>query len=122
MINTNGETIYTSAEIAYELGIAPNTVNAVKRNSRSFPPPSRRRPCFGLAQKRRSHRSPATIQAWIRAGLFGETVNTGTRSHLVTEDGIRRYEEDHRGPAYDPGPPAEKRRRRKRSQELPGRI
>lgn len=31
MLNTNGETIYTSAEIAYELGIAPNTVNAVGR-------------------------------------------------------------------------------------------
>lgn len=70
----------------------------------------------------RYHRSPATIQAWIRAGLFGETVNTGARRHLVTEKGLRRYEEDHRGPAYDPDPPAEKRRRRKRSQQLPGRI
>lgn len=28
MINRNGETIYTNAEIAYELGIAPATVNA----------------------------------------------------------------------------------------------
>ena len=31
MINAKGETIYTSAEIAYELGIAPNTVNAIGR-------------------------------------------------------------------------------------------
>ena len=31
MINSRGETIYTSAEIAYELGISPATVNAVGR-------------------------------------------------------------------------------------------
>lgn len=29
MINAKGETIYTSEEIAYELGISPATVNAV---------------------------------------------------------------------------------------------
>lgn len=29
MINAKGETIYTSAEIAYEFGIAPATVNAI---------------------------------------------------------------------------------------------
>lgn len=29
MINAKGETIYTSAEIAYELGISPATVNAI---------------------------------------------------------------------------------------------
>lgn len=28
MINSKGETIYTNAEIAYELGISPATVNA----------------------------------------------------------------------------------------------
>lgn len=28
MINANGETIYTNAELAYELGISPATVNA----------------------------------------------------------------------------------------------
>ena len=31
MINSKGETIYTSAEIAHELGIAPATVNAIGR-------------------------------------------------------------------------------------------
>lgn len=31
MINAKGETIYTSVEIAYELGISPATVNAVGR-------------------------------------------------------------------------------------------
>lgn len=29
MINAKGETIYTNAEIAYELGISPATVNAI---------------------------------------------------------------------------------------------
>ena len=29
MINSKGETIYTNAEIAYELGISPATVNAI---------------------------------------------------------------------------------------------
>lgn len=29
MINSKGEQIYTNAEIAYELGISPSTVNAV---------------------------------------------------------------------------------------------
>ena len=31
MINSKGEQIYTNAEIAYELGISPSTVNAVGR-------------------------------------------------------------------------------------------
>ncbi len=31
MINAKGEEIYTSAEIAYELGISPATVNAMAR-------------------------------------------------------------------------------------------
>lgn len=31
MINNKGEQIYTNAEIAYELGISPSTVNAVGR-------------------------------------------------------------------------------------------
>ena len=31
MINAKGETIYTSSEIAYELGISPGTVNAIAK-------------------------------------------------------------------------------------------
>ena len=31
MINAKGENIYTNAEIAYELGISPATINAVAR-------------------------------------------------------------------------------------------
>lgn len=30
MINTKGEWIYTNAEIAYELGLSPATVNAIR--------------------------------------------------------------------------------------------
>ena len=32
MINAKGETIYTNAEIAYELGISPATVNACAKH------------------------------------------------------------------------------------------
>ncbi len=31
MINSKGETIYTNAEIGYELGLSPNTINAIGR-------------------------------------------------------------------------------------------
>ena len=31
MINSNGETIYTNAEIGYELGLSPATINAIGR-------------------------------------------------------------------------------------------
>nr|DAX53887.1 MAG TPA: replication initiator protein [Caudoviricetes sp.] len=31
MINAKGEVIYTNAEIAYELGLSPATVNAIGR-------------------------------------------------------------------------------------------
>lgn len=31
MINSKGETIYTNAEVAYELGISPSTVNAIAK-------------------------------------------------------------------------------------------
>ena len=40
MINAKGENIYTNAEIAYELGISPATINAVARRlfgSRKIP-------------------------------------------------------------------------------------
>lgn len=33
MINTKGEWIYTNAEIAYELGLSPATINAIGKSS-----------------------------------------------------------------------------------------
>lgn len=43
--------------------------------------------------------SAYTIQALIRAGEFGETVNVA-RQHLVTEDGLAAFVADHTGPAH----------------------
>lgn len=45
--------------------------------------------------------SKSSINSRIRAGEFGETINTGPRTHLVTAAGLRQYEEAHTGPAYD---------------------
>lgn len=44
--------------------------------------------------------SRASIQYRIRAGEFGETINTGKRTHLVTAEGVRQYEAAHTGPAH----------------------
>ncbi len=33
MINTKGEWIYTNAEIAYELGLSPATINAIGKKA-----------------------------------------------------------------------------------------
>ena len=45
--------------------------------------------------------SKSSINRRIRAGEFGETINTGPRTHLVTVAGLRQYEEAHTGPAHD---------------------
>lgn len=45
--------------------------------------------------------SKSSINRRIRAGEFGETINTGPRTHLVTAAGLRQYEETHTGPAHD---------------------
>lgn len=45
--------------------------------------------------------SKSSINRRIRAGEFGETINTGPRTHLVTAAGLRQYEEAHTGPAHD---------------------
>ena len=45
--------------------------------------------------------SKSSIHARIRAGEFGETINVGTRTHLVTAAGLRQFEEAHTGPAHD---------------------
>ena len=45
--------------------------------------------------------SKASIARRLRAGEFGETINAGSRTHLVTAAGLRQYEEAHTGPAHD---------------------
>lgn len=71
---------------------------------------------------KRYHCSPVTVAAWIRAGLFGETVNTGKRNRLVTEAGIRKYDQEHTGPAYDGEKTSVPRSRKKKAPVNPGRI
>lgn len=53
-----------------------------------------------------------TVQALIRAGEFGETVNVARR-HLVTEEGLAAFVDAHTGPAYnrEARAPAQNRRR-----------
>lgn len=45
--------------------------------------------------------SKASIQRLIRAGEFGETINAGPRTHLVTAAGVAKFDADHTGPAHD---------------------
>lgn len=70
----------------------------------------------------RYHRSPDTVRRWIRAGLFGETVNTGKRNRLVTEVGIRQFDADHTGPAYSGEKITVPRSRKKKLPVNPGKI
>lgn len=65
--------------------------------------------------------SPATAAAWIRAGLFGETVNPSKNKRLVTMAGIRKYDAEHTGPAYNGEKTSIQRSRRKKPAN-PGKI
>lgn len=44
--------------------------------------------------------STASIHRMIRAGEFGETINVGERTKLVTAEGLREFEHTHTGPGY----------------------
>lgn len=44
--------------------------------------------------------SKGSIQRLIRAGEFGPTINAGSRTHLVTAEGVRQFEATHTGPAH----------------------
>lgn len=44
--------------------------------------------------------SKASIQRLIRAGEFGPTINAGSRTHLVTADGVRQFDAAHTAPAH----------------------
>ena len=44
--------------------------------------------------------STANIHRLIRAGAFGETINVGERTKLVTAKGLREFENAHTGPGY----------------------
>lgn len=65
--------------------------------------------------------SKASIARRVRAGEFGETINAGTRTHLVTAEGVRKFDAEHMGPAYQGR--AEKPRSRHRTKPIdPGPI
>lgn len=44
--------------------------------------------------------SKSSIQRLIRAGEFGDTINAGPRTHLVTAEGVQHFESVHTSPAY----------------------
>lgn len=63
-------------------------------------PPGGQQQTFTAAQlAERYGMSKASISRRIRAGEFGETINAGTRTHLVTAAGVAKFEADHTGPA-----------------------
>lgn len=64
-------------------------------------PPGDQQQTFTAAQlAERYGMSKASISRRIRAGEFGETINAGTRTHLVTAEGVRKFDAEHTGPAY----------------------
>lgn len=64
---------------------------------------------------------PATIKAKILAGEFGDTVNLGAKTRLVTRAGLLAYEAAHTGPA-EPRHTSTPPRQVKRNRGNPGKI
>lgn len=64
---------------------------------------------------------PATIKAKILVGEFGDTVNLGAKTRLVTRAGLLAYEAAHTGPA-EPRHTSTPPRRAKKNRENPGKI
>lgn len=85
-------------------------------------PPGNQQQTFTAAQlAERYGMSKASISRRIRAGEFGETINAGTRTHLVTAEGVRKFDAEHTGPAYKGR--VEKTRPRRRAKSIdPGPI
>lgn len=65
--------------------------------------------------------SKASIARRVRAGEFGETINAGPRTHLVTAAGVAKFDADHTGPAHD-GKVGTYRPRRRTQHRDPGPI
>ena len=66
-------------------------------------PPGGQPPTYTVAQlAERYGMSKASIARRVRAGEFGETINAGSRTHLVTAEGVRQFEEAHTAPAHMP--------------------
>ena len=65
-------------------------------------PPGGQQQTYTVAQlAERYGMSKASIARRVRAGEFGETINAGPRTHLVTAAGVAKFDADHTGPAHD---------------------
>lgn len=64
---------------------------------------------------------PSTIRAKILNGEFGDTVNLGAKTRLVTRAGLLAYEAAHTGPA-EPRRTSQPPRRTRKNWENPGKI
>lgn len=65
-------------------------------------PPGGQQQTYTVAQlAERYGMSKASIARRVRAGEFGETINAGPRTHLVTAQGVAAYDAAHTGPAHD---------------------
>ena len=85
-------------------------------------PPCGQQQTYTVAQlAERYGMSKASISRRIRAGEFGDTINAGTRTHLVTAEGVARFDADHTGPAHD-GEVGTYRPRRRTQHRDPGPI
>lgn len=85
-------------------------------------PPGGQQQTYTVAQlAERYGMSKASISRRIRAGEFGDTINAGTRTHLVTAEGVAKFDADHTGPAHD-GTTGTYRPRRRAKHRDPGPI
>lgn len=85
-------------------------------------PPGGQQQTYTIAQlAERYGMSRASIARRVRAGEFGETINAGPRTHLVTAQGVAAYDASHTGPAHD-GEVGTYRPRRRTQHRDPGPI
>lgn len=85
-------------------------------------PPGGQQQTYTVAQlAERYGMSKASIARRVRAGEFGETINAGPRTHLVTAAGVAKFDADHTGPAHD-GEVGTYRPRRRTQHRDPGPI
>lgn len=77
-------------------------------------PPGGRQDTYTIDQlSERYGMSRASIARRVRAGEFGETINAGPRTHLVTAAGVAAYDAAHTGPAHTRNDTPPRRRKRR---------
>lgn len=85
MINAKGETIYTNAEIAYEIGLSPATINACAKRLYG----SGRIPHWTLTEARRIAeyiRSISAEEDAKRLAVLHETISDVMKGVTLTDD------------------------------------